>query len=412
MVLMPVYLAGLGSFLPNAPVDNDSIERVLGMVGGRPSRSRRMTLRSNGILRRHYAIDPSSGAATHDNATLTAHAIRAALDAAGWLVDDLDLLACGTSSPDQLIPGHASMVHAALGAHPLEVVTMAGVCSSGIAALKTAWLSVRAQGARRAVATGSELASSYMRAPCLDAESDARIDALERRPELAFEADFLRWMLSDGAGAALLANEAVAMAAGADGTAPLRLRIDAIDGISLAHALPVCMYSGGQLMADGRLRGWRDLPAGSGVGPDGKDAVGRVGAFEAGGTVAESVFGVRQDARVLSEHISRLVSAETIGRFAAANRLRADDVSWFLPHLSSEFFRPMLGAALAASDFAIPANRWYTNLSTVGNVGSAALFLMLDGLLRTGKVSRGDRILCFVPESARFSVWYMLVTAE
>ena len=43
------YITDIASFLPNAPVDNDSIEKVLGMVGGKPSRSRKIVLRNNGI---------------------------------------------------------------------------------------------------------------------------------------------------------------------------------------------------------------------------------------------------------------------------------------------------------------------------------------------------------------------------
>ena len=35
------YITDIAGFLPNAPVDNDTIESVLGMVAGRPSRSAR-----------------------------------------------------------------------------------------------------------------------------------------------------------------------------------------------------------------------------------------------------------------------------------------------------------------------------------------------------------------------------------
>ena len=55
-----VYITRSSAFLPNAPVDNDNIENVLGMVGGRPSRARRIVLRNNGIRERYYAIDPAS----------------------------------------------------------------------------------------------------------------------------------------------------------------------------------------------------------------------------------------------------------------------------------------------------------------------------------------------------------------
>ena len=54
------YITDISAFLPNPPVDNDNMERILGQVGDRPSRARRMVLRSNGITSRHYAIDPET----------------------------------------------------------------------------------------------------------------------------------------------------------------------------------------------------------------------------------------------------------------------------------------------------------------------------------------------------------------
>ena len=60
--LKDVYLNRVSAFLPNAPVGNDEMEAVLGMAGDVPSRVRRMILRSNGILSRHYAINPETAA--------------------------------------------------------------------------------------------------------------------------------------------------------------------------------------------------------------------------------------------------------------------------------------------------------------------------------------------------------------
>lgn len=61
-----VFITRTSVFLPNAPVANDAIESILGMIAGKPSRARRIILRSNGIRQRHYAIDPVSGKQTQD----------------------------------------------------------------------------------------------------------------------------------------------------------------------------------------------------------------------------------------------------------------------------------------------------------------------------------------------------------
>lgn len=378
------YIVAMGNFLPNAPVENDAMESVLGMVGGRPSRARHITLRNNGIRLRHYAIDPATGKTTHNNAQLTAAAVRDGLQRAHWRMDDVDLLACGTSTPDQLTPGHAAMVHAELGNARLEAVSTAGVCGSGMAALKFAHLMVKTGEARRAVATGSELSSTFMLARNFCAESAEQIASVAQRPGLAFEKDFLRWMLSDGAGSALLAP--------APNSNRRSLRIDWIDGTSLANELPVCMYSGAVKLADGRLHGWREA--------------------ESPGDIARGhYFAIKQDARLLDAHIARLSAADTVGAILNRRGIRGSDIDWFLPHYSSSYFRPVLAKALEGAGVAIPESRWFSNLATVGNIGAGAIYLMLDELLRSGQLAAGQRLLCMVPESARFSVYYMLLTA-
>jgi len=55
-----VYITDVGAFLPNDPVANDDMERILGEVGGRASRARHTVLRSNGITTRRSMRSPLS----------------------------------------------------------------------------------------------------------------------------------------------------------------------------------------------------------------------------------------------------------------------------------------------------------------------------------------------------------------
>ena len=48
-----VYINAISAFLPNAPVNNDEMETVLGLAGPKPSRARRTIVRSNGIKQRY-----------------------------------------------------------------------------------------------------------------------------------------------------------------------------------------------------------------------------------------------------------------------------------------------------------------------------------------------------------------------
>jgi 3-oxoacyl-[acyl-carrier-protein] synthase-3 len=86
-------------------------------------------------------------------------------------------------------------------------------------------------------------------------------------------------------------------------------------------------------------------------------------------------------------------------------------VDWFLPHLSSEYFRKPLAEGLARAGLPVPQERWFTNLESVGNTGAAAIYMMLDELLRSGRLKHGQRVLCFVPESGRFSSGFIYLTA-
>jgi 3-oxoacyl-[acyl-carrier-protein] synthase III len=54
---------------------------------------------------------------------------------------------------------------------------------------------------------------------------------------------------------------------------------------------------------------------------------------------------------------------------------------------------------------------WYSNLTEVGNIGSAAIFVILDEMMTNGLIRDGDTLLCMVPESGRFVVSFMHLTA-
>ena len=58
----------------------------------------------------------------------------------------------------------------------------------------------------------------------------------------------------------------------------------------------------------------------------------------------------------------------------------------------------------------IPKEKWFTNLATKGNVGSASIYLMVDELFKSGKLKKGERLLLVVPESSRFSYSYCHLT--
>lgn len=378
---MTVYINDISAFLPNEPVNNDDMESVLGTIQNLPSKTKQRILNNNKIEKRYYAIDPSTGELTHTNARLTAEAVRRLRPYEGFSLADIQCLCCGTTLADVMAPGHGLMVHGELGSPPCEVISTAGICLSGIVALKYAFMNVALGLSENAVATGSELASSLIRSPFFEhLHEDTDIT---KNPILAFESEFLRWMLSDAAGAVWMTSK--------KNPDRLSLKVDWIEHISYAGQYDVCMYAGAVKREDGSVTGWRQLDSL-------KEALDK------------NYFALKQDTGILNREIVRVAVDLALVRTIEKKNLKAKDVDWFLPHYSSDFFREKLFRAMEAIGFLIPYDRWFTNLAYKGNTGSASIYVILEELFHSGKLKEGQKLLCFIPESGRFSMAYMLLT--
>lgn len=375
-----VYINRIAKFLPNEPVSNDQMEDYLGKIDGRPSKARSIILRNNQIKTRYYAIDKRTGKSTHTNYQLAAKAVEGLLDA-DFKKDDIELLSCGCVAPDQLLPSHAAMVHGELKCKPTEIVSISTACCAGIQAFKYAFMSVKSGNSNNAVAVGSEKVSGWLKADKFDAEA-TDLKHLEENPIIAFEKDFLRWMLSDGAGAVLMQNT--------PNKEGLSLRVDWVDVISYANQIEPCMYAGCEKNEDGSLTGWAELTP-----------------YDWG---ARSIFAFKQDTRLLGENIVKW-GGIMWKKMCEKHQIDLDKLTYFLPHLSSEYFRPKIMEELDKIGYPILAEKWFTNLTSVGNIGSASPYLMLDELFNQGRIKKGDVIVLMVPESARFSYGYAQLTA-
>lgn len=376
-----VYINDIQAFLPNEEVSNDQMESVLGQIGNRPSRARKMILRSNKITSRHYAIDHNTGETTHNNAQLTASAVRK-LNNQHFNINKIALLACGTSVPDQLLPNHALMVHGELAIPSCEVIATSGICLSGTMSLKYGYMSVLSGLSQNAVATGSENVSAMMRAKNFKEEVSQKVDDLQRQPEIAFEKDFLRWMLSDGAGAALMTDQ--------PNKSGISLKIDWIKQKSYANEQDACMYAGAEKQPDGSLKSWLN--------------------FLQDEWLSLSIFSIKQDVKLLNEHIINYTVTKPLQELVENGELVADDIDYFIPHYSSGYFRDKVYDGMKEAGCDIPQSKWFTNLASKGNTGSASIYIMLAELFHSGELKVGDKLLCYVPESGRFSTAFMKFT--
>lgn len=379
------YITSLGTYLPGPPIDNEKMEFILGQVNDKPSRLRSRILKSNGIKTRHYALD-SSQRTTHQNSELASAAARSCLDRAAVDPERIDMLAVATTQGDLPLPGMASMVQADLQLGPLEIITTHGVCSSGVMALKSAVSQIRLGDKNHALVCAAELASRLLKRSRYEAAHKQVVD---------FEAEFLRWMLSDGAGAALI--ESAPRARG------ISLRIDWIEIVSYASDFDLCMSCGtadqSVWTADGMSSSSKEGPP---MNSSWQDYPTYAEAEQAGALL------IRQNLRLLDNIVK--VGVDGFLKLINAGRIDPAEIDYFLCHYSSDHFRGRILELFKLAGCMVPEERWFTNLYSKGNTGCASIFIMLEELFQSDKLKPGQVLFCVVPESGRFTTAYIKLT--
>jgi 3-oxoacyl-[acyl-carrier-protein] synthase-3 len=377
--MQDVFITKASTYLPNEPVSNDEMESYLGLVNNTPSKARALILRNNKITTRYYALD-KNGKSTHTNAQITAKAIEGLFDE-NFKKEDMTLLSVGTTSPDQIQPSHASMVHGELNiSKSIEINTSTGLCNSGMNALNYGFLNIKAGIKNNAVCVGSERMSAWMTADKFNHEAE-NLKLLEERPIVAFKREFLRWMLSDGAGAFLLETK--------PRENEISLKIDWIDFYSYAHEIEACMYSGCEKQEDGSLKSWAEYPAEEWLN--------------------QSIFALKQDTKILDKYIL-VKGAESLRASFDKHQLDPESVDHVLAHISSGYFKEGLKEEFANVGLDFPWEKWFYNLSEIGNIGAGSIFVAVEQLMNSGKLKKGEKILLCVPESGRFAYSCSLLT--
>ncbi|TVQ84220.1 MAG: StlD/DarB family beta-ketosynthase [Micavibrio sp.] len=364
-----VYINSFGAFLPGDPVVNSEMEEYLGLIGGKKSRHRALVLRQNKIKTRHYALD-KSGAARYGSAEMAAEAVRAAVEKSENTAEDITYLAASATLGDMLVPGLASHIHAELGLRPIEIANFQSVCASAMMAMKSAWLQIRAEEHDCAAVCGSEFSSRYFR-PGFYEKSRAFLE----NGEIPLEADFLRFTLSDGAGAAILENRPNA--------GGVSFKILWIDIRSYAGRFQPCMTAG---IAEEKY--WSAF------------ATPLVAAEEGALMLVQDFDLLKKMIPVWISHYLDLIDA---------GKIDPEATDYLCSHYSSHSLREEAVSLLEKTGALIEENRWFSNLSQKGNTGAASIFIILEELARTKKLKTGQRILCHVPESGRCLNGFMML---
>jgi 3-oxoacyl-[acyl-carrier-protein] synthase-3 len=359
---MKCFITRTGSFLPGEPVGNDAIERYLGTLAGE-EKIKRQVLSANGIQTRYYALNEDQSA-TYDVYQLAARAVENCL-ADATTQRSITYLSAGSTYAPLAAPGISSILHSALAKlaitdFPVEVNSNAGICTSAATALVNAYRAIRTGDHAAAICVGTEHASEILKSSAIQPPqvTEAMLEDLQQSDW--FMAVFLRFMLSDGAGACLLQNQPAEV-----GTS---FEIDWVFSQSFANEAPLCM----------KLDNRTSL--------------------------------LSQDVKILSKYLFKCAE-KSLGEALQRQNESLDAYHVILPHISSFFFRRKMERVMRKfirTEGKI-ANYW-TNLAAVGNTGSASIFIMLDQYTRAHTLKAGDRILLFIPESGQFNFVYVSLT--
>lgn len=361
-----VYLNSVGSFLPGPPVNNEEMDAYVGSINTQSSRIKRRILAENGIQNRHYGIN-KEGQTMFSSSEMAVKAIDDTLTKVNQNINDVQFLSSGTVGADLAAPGFANLIQGEYKAAPMQTMSFQGICASGVAAMKAAAQVVELQEFKKSVAVAVEFPSRLFKA--------SRFQKIEENVD--FDSHFLRWMLSDGAGAVFLEDK--------PNDKGISLKLDWIHLKSFSGDYPTCMQIGAP-WGDGN-KSYLDYSS--------------LEEAEKNGS-----FLLRQDIRLLPNLFDVGVS-EFMG-LVQANEIQPGEIDYFLCHYSSERFSGVIKTLLDKAGVTIAPEKWFSNLKTKGNTGAASIFIMMDEFMKTHDLKPGQKILCFIPESGRFTVSFIL----
>jgi 3-oxoacyl-[acyl-carrier-protein] synthase-3 len=358
----PVYLAGTGSYLPGPPIPHSAIADVLGEIVGAPERIRRWSEQTSRLMHElldidvvHYAFDPLTREVTDDNVTMAVKASRPALEMAGLGAEEIDLLCYGSAHQDQM-PTASVRIQEALGIERCDELAIHANCTSAYKALYLAHQLVAHGRNDHALAISASSSSSELRAEYYNP------DKLDK------ESLFLRWFLSDGAGAVVLTS---------DPARSVGLELEATYIESVGGKRPSLMYNG-------RPAYW--------LNPREE--------FEGGlhhlrqrfrNALSSGLFREADGGSVFFNGLKRMIEREHL----AVERVRVFQVNMPTKHIIDSIMDECV-------TLGIPREALFTRLDRLGYCGPPMVFIGLDDVVRHVALGPGDRVLSFVTEVSKF----------
>jgi 3-oxoacyl-[acyl-carrier-protein] synthase-3 len=341
-----IQIAGTGSYLPGPSLDQSATKQFLRRHSdGLTDHQQDRLLHESGITTRHFAIDINDNARRESNASMAAEAGRRALEAAGWTPDDIDVLVVTTVIPDQLMPPTSTLVQERLGISNCMELEISANCTAPTKGLMIASDQIKLGRAERVLVCNSQFASFGFVPPWMNPE------------KMTAQQGHLRWVLSDGAAAlALQAGER-----DIDLHVHLESRGNGIpSGMSINFGAAMPDISGAYSSGDHHVR-------------------------------QPPLLALKNGIRLAAEGLERMLKAFEIPGSA---------IDHFIPSVSSlQVARKM---EQVFGKLGVRPETWRTNFTRVGYVGSVAVPIMLDEMVRSGQLRDGDLICTVAEESSKW----------
>jgi len=334
-----ITILGSGRHLPGRPVRNEALARVM-------ETSAEWIRQRTGIEQRHFAPD---GVGASD---LALPAAQQAIAAAGLHAEQIDYIIFNTMTPDYIFPGSGSLLGAKLGIPGVPALDLRQQCAAAPYSFQVADALVASGAARYVLVIGAEAHAGFM--PWDDwslLEGDVEGVAAEKAFQHATEHRGMSILFGDGAGA-LVMGRAEAQGGG---------------------------LIGAKVHSDGRLHNALRVEAGGF----------RKRPFMSAEMIANHDHVPRMNGRDLFKSaVQRL--PQVVRELCATHGVTMDSIDWFIAHQANDRINVAVREALNLPEEKVPSN-----IARYGNTSSATIMILMDELLREGRVKRGQ-LLCFM----------------
>lgn len=355
-----VQLTGTGSYLPGKPIKIDDVDHYLGELTNAPKKLQKWMQRMKVLMTEmlevkhyHFAIDPETREFTDDNITMSVKAARKAIDSAGLKPEDIDLIVYGSAHQDQM-PTASVRIQEALEIEQCGEISIHANCTSAYKALLVATDFIHSGRYKNALVISSSMSSSELRAEYYNQK-------LVKKEEL-----FLRYFLSDGAGALLLqaTNEK------GNGLFVEETYMESIGGKKPAA------------MLNKRPAYW--------MNPQQE--------YELGYHHLSQMFNEQLRTHFHDEDGSVFIKG--LKRMLQKYPVELKDLKYFQVNFPSKHISELIMDE--CKELGISRETLYTKISDMGYAGPPMAFISIDKILREGKLASKDLIISFVTEVSKF----------